>query len=560
MLAVAGLSTTAEAVDIATSAINAFNLKGEEADKVYDVFMKAVNYGKTDVSKFAQGFGAVAGVVASANIDLKEYSAAVAAMTGSGLQASIAHTQLKAAIAGLSRGSKEQIEIFNKLGSKSFKDLIKKAGGMVGAFERINKAVNGDESKLISLMGSVEAYNAVLTLTGARNEKFKEAFNDMANGSDMLKVAYEKQMGGLNMQMSELKNNLQNLSIKFGNGLLPIVKAAGQGIKNFTALLDKMPDGLTNFLSIAAAGTGVLTVFGGTAVMAASGIIKNLILLRNVLRGFSIAAWANPALFPIIGITAGIAALAAGAVFCYKKFEGFRSICLWSVLKAGGAWIALLARCFAQGAANAWEFIKPALKMAAAAANWVLQFSPAYKIIKLIIKAIGNLGKAIGDFIKKSGGFKGIGNSIKNFGDEQAQKADSISSELKRNQKTKNKEKNKTIQKADGSHAQGLDYVPFDGYIAQTHKGEAILNKSDADIRRNSEKFSSKNPKNTNYKKTSSNMQQVLSLEYKPSVTFQWSTSNQTKEEFTSLLKKHKDEILRLISETLSRQQARTYL
>ena len=27
----------------------------------------------------------------------------------------------------------------------------------------------------------------------------------------------------------------------------------------------------------------------------------------------------------------------------------------------------------------------------------------------------------------------------------------------------------------DGSHAAGLDYVPFDGYLARLHKGEAIL-------------------------------------------------------------------------------------
>jgi hypothetical protein len=28
----------------------------------------------------------------------------------------------------------------------------------------------------------------------------------------------------------------------------------------------------------------------------------------------------------------------------------------------------------------------------------------------------------------------------------------------------------------DGSHATGLNYVPFDGYLAQLHEGEGILN------------------------------------------------------------------------------------
>lgn len=38
----------------------------------------------------------------------------------------------------------------------------------------------------------------------------------------------------------------------------------------------------------------------------------------------------------------------------------------------------------------------------------------------------------------------------------------------------------------DGSHASGLDYVPFDGYLAKLHKGEMVLNSFDADRYRTS--------------------------------------------------------------------------
>ena len=34
----------------------------------------------------------------------------------------------------------------------------------------------------------------------------------------------------------------------------------------------------------------------------------------------------------------------------------------------------------------------------------------------------------------------------------------------------------------DGSHAGGLDRVPFDGYIAQLHAGEAVLTRSEASL------------------------------------------------------------------------------
>jgi hypothetical protein len=32
----------------------------------------------------------------------------------------------------------------------------------------------------------------------------------------------------------------------------------------------------------------------------------------------------------------------------------------------------------------------------------------------------------------------------------------------------------------DGSHAGGLDYVPFDGYVADLHKGEQMLTAEEA--------------------------------------------------------------------------------
>ena len=41
-----------------------------------------------------------------------------------------------------------------------------------------------------------------------------------------------------------------------------------------------------------------------------------------------------------------------------------------------------------------------------------------------------------------------------------------------------------------GSHAGGLAYVPFDGYIAELHKGERVLTASEAKAYKNGEKSS----------------------------------------------------------------------
>jgi len=60
---------------------------------------RTVKAGKTTISELAQGFGAVVPVVAQSKIKLDEYLASVAALTTSGLPASQAQTQIRAAIA-----------------------------------------------------------------------------------------------------------------------------------------------------------------------------------------------------------------------------------------------------------------------------------------------------------------------------------------------------------------------------------------------------------------------------------------------------------------------------
>ena len=64
-LAVAGLSTTQESVNIMTSAINAFGLEASDSNRIADILFKTVKSGKTTVAEMAQAFGATAPIIAA---------------------------------------------------------------------------------------------------------------------------------------------------------------------------------------------------------------------------------------------------------------------------------------------------------------------------------------------------------------------------------------------------------------------------------------------------------------------------------------------------------------
>lgn len=338
-LAVAGLGTTQESVDLVTSSINAFNLKGEQQARLYDIIFKAVKNGKTTISQLAQGFGAVAGTVANANVEIDDYFASVAALTTTGLPAAQAHTQIRAAISGLTRETKESARMFKKLGADSFADLVEKSGGLVQAFQRIKEYAGGDDAALLKLLGSVEALNAVLGLAGEQNEKYQQTLDDMRNGANAVDEAFDKQAQTFNSQMTMMGNSLKGLLVPLTSALLPVLKEVIAEVK---PIVVAMADWVK--INPELAGTLVKVVAGLLAFSIASRLVAygfaairlplvNLVGTflkfdgagRNVARGWRLLAGAGrllggafgivrTALFGLLGVLGGLSAPVLAAV------------------------------------------------------------------------------------------------------------------------------------------------------------------------------------------------------------------------------------------------------
>lgn len=273
-LGLTGLGSTSEAVDLVTSSLNAFNLQGEEAERVYDTIFKTVKFGKTTISGIAQGFGSVAGTVAASNIKLDDYLAAVAALTTTGQPAAQAHHQLKAAIAGMLRESDDTKKVFNALGVKSFKELIQKSGGMVNAFKAITNCVGGNESAILSLFGSTMAYNAVLGLTTKQNKAYVETLESMRYGVSLIDEGYQKQYNTEHSMMQRMKNMSQVIGIQLGEALAPAfgkILDFGQMTLNF---LDKLSPKTKSFIAISIAGIGGLATSIGVACLMGSKLLN----------------------------------------------------------------------------------------------------------------------------------------------------------------------------------------------------------------------------------------------------------------------------------------------
>lgn len=342
-LAVAGLGTTKQAVDLVTSATNAFQLEGEDATKVFDNIFKATKFGKTTISELAQGFGAVAGQVAASGTKLDEYLASVAALTTTGNPASQAHTQLRAVISGLTRDTDKTRKVFRGLGAKDLPDLIAKSGGLVPALQRISDRLGGNQQKILGLVGSSEAMNAILGLTGAQAGKFGKALDDMRNGSEAMTEAFDKQNKTLTASWQRTKNTLLSAGMVIGQAVAPVIQqlaGAIQSLANWFRGLDKDTQAWIIRIAAAAAALGPLLVIVGKAITFAGLLAKGLGFVATAIRVITGALLSNP-----IGALVGLIATAAFLIIeNWEPISEFFKI-LWDEIK--------------DIFKSAWEFIEP---------------------------------------------------------------------------------------------------------------------------------------------------------------------------------------------------------
>lgn len=257
-LAVAGLGTTEEAVNLLTSTINVFSRQGYSANEMSNILFKTIKAGKTTVAELAQSFGMVAPIAGEMGVKLTELSAATAALTTTGMKASIAQSQIRASIAALLQVTPELQKLFDKLAVSTGRELIA-TYGLVGGMKALKDATEGNDKMLKKAIGSIEGLNAVLFLAGVGSEKYIEILADMESGVDSLTEAFDKQTETSAAQYQMLKNRLSVVMIDLGKRVLPFLIEAFRILVN---VVEYTKVGFETFINRMSKGALVLGAFG----------------------------------------------------------------------------------------------------------------------------------------------------------------------------------------------------------------------------------------------------------------------------------------------------------
>lgn len=220
-LAKGGFTDAPTAVDVLTTALNAYGLEASQATSISDKLITTQNLGKTTVGELGQVLGRSIPTARAYNVSIDELCAAYAVMTKNGSPAAESTTLINAMLNELGKSGTKAAEIIKDKTGKSFSQLMSEGVQLTDVLSILQSSASQSGLAINDLFGSAEAgrgANILLNNIGDVNS----ALSAMSSNVGATESAYSKVMDTFAEKTAKLKNNWNLLLEGIGEKLLPI--------------------------------------------------------------------------------------------------------------------------------------------------------------------------------------------------------------------------------------------------------------------------------------------------------------------------------------------------
>ena len=308
-LAVGGFTSQATAVDVLTTAINAYRLAASDAGQISDYLVTTQNLGKTTVDQLANSIGMVIPSAAAFNVQMDNLSTAYAILTANGVQTAQSTTYLKAMFTELASAESEVAQVLQEETGKSFAELMEQGYSLGDVMQILGDSVNGNTTAFMNMWGSMEAGSGAVSLYNSGAEKYAQVLEQMQQSAGATSKAYETMTNTTEFSSQRMSNSFNNLKIAIGDDLNPVVSGLKNGIADivdgFTAVIEKHP-AISALLTGVAVGVGTVTL-GITAYTAVTKIAT--------VASAAFGAAVNSAIWPLTLAAGAIAGVTAAVIY-----------------------------------------------------------------------------------------------------------------------------------------------------------------------------------------------------------------------------------------------------
>lgn len=325
-LAVGGFTSATTAVDVLTTAINAYGLAASDATQLSDYLITTQNLGKTSVDQLAQSVGKVIPLASAYNVQMDNLSSAYAVLTANGIATAESGTYLKSMLNELGDTSSGVSEVLLTSTGKTFAQLMEQGYSLGDVMAMLGNAVDGDSTAFNALWNSTEAGIGALSLFNAGADKYNSVLESMRTSAGATEKAYSTMADTTDKSKQRMENAFNNLKISVGDVLNPALTQVYEG---FTNVFAGMSDFVDEHPAVVAAISAIAVGVGGfTGALAAYNLATTA--AKFVTEAFTATLAANPyvlAAAGIVAVTAAAVTLTGVLITQSDEYEGMTATC-----------------------------------------------------------------------------------------------------------------------------------------------------------------------------------------------------------------------------------------
>ena len=325
-LAVGGFTSATTAVDVLTTAINAYGLAASDATQLSDYLITTQNLGKTSVDQLAQSVGKVIPLASAYNVQMDNLSSAYAVLTANGIATAESGTYLKSMLSELGDTGSDVSEVLLTSTGKTFAQLMEQGYSLGDVMSMLGDAVDGDSTAFNALWSSTEAGIGALSLFNAGADKYNSVLDSMRTSAGATEKAYSTMADTTDKSKQRMENSFNNLKISVGDVLNPALTQVYEG---FTSVFAGMSDFVDEHPAVVAAISAIAVGVGGfTGALAAYNIATTA--AKFVTEAFTATLAANPfvlAAAGIVAVTAAAVTLTGVLITQSDEYEGMTATC-----------------------------------------------------------------------------------------------------------------------------------------------------------------------------------------------------------------------------------------
>lgn len=275
-----GFTQTATAIDIVTTALNAYHMEMSEATHVQDVLITTQNLGKTTVDELASNMGKLIPTANGVNVSFDQLGAMYASVTANGVATAEATTYLNAMIneLGASGSTAEKAMMAAASGTdmagKKFSEISAMGYDVTDVLKLMDEYAQSTGKSLSDMFSSSEGAKAASILL-SNMEGFKRNIDSMIDSAGAASSAADTMMDTTAEKIQVAKNQINNLTDTFAEKLLPVIGDTSDEISKAVSEAD---------ISDISADVG--SFISGTL----SFLIKNIKLVGSALAGVTTSA------------------------------------------------------------------------------------------------------------------------------------------------------------------------------------------------------------------------------------------------------------------------------